>query len=124
MTLNSAARKGEQYCPYDGRYMAKGKRLVMSSTREKVHAWLMQLYEQVAESIPDGLNSNKRPRQGDKKRDNPNLNRETIKHLPYGTINDYYNQCVAAYPDLKIGRKLFTSETWMVQEHVYNSFFS
>ena len=83
---------------------------MQSEKREKVHAFLTQLYQQTAEFIPDGLNSNKRPRRGNLKFDRPDLNRDSIKHLPYGTINDYYKQCVAAHPDLGIGRKLFCSD--------------
>lgn len=76
----------------------------------KYMLFLTQLYEQTAEFIPDGLNSNKRPRRGTSKFDRPDLNRDSIKHLPYGTINDYFKQCVAAHPGLGIGRKLFCSD--------------
>ena len=65
-TLNGAARRGEEHCPYDGRYVVKGKR-VPSEKWEKIHGFLMKLYLEVAEAIPDGLNSNKRPRHGHKK---------------------------------------------------------
>lgn len=109
-TLSYAARTGSQFCPYDLRFTPKGKRSVQSEKREKVHAFLTQLYEQTAEFIPDGLNSNKRPRRGTSKFDRPDLNRDSIKHLPYGTINDYFKQCVAAHPGLGIGRKLFCSD--------------
>ena len=55
------------------------------------------------------MNSNKRPRHGVNKIDPPTMNREGIKHLPHGSINDYWMQCVAALPGVKISKKLFTS---------------
>lgn len=109
-TLNRAARNKEDFCPYDGRYIARGKR-APSSKWEKVHGFLMQLYHQAAEPIPDGLNSNKRPRHSGKKTDSPHLDRTKIKHLPHGSINDYWRQCKAAFPNLVISRKLFCSVT-------------
>ena len=108
-TLSSAARRGEQYCPFDARYIIKEKK-APSQEWEAVHGFLTGLYQDVAEPIPDGLNSNKRPRSGSSKRDAPGLDRSQIKHLPYGTINDYWVQCVDTYPHLKIGRKLFCSD--------------
>lgn len=109
-TLSTAARKGEEFCPYDGRCIIRGKR-TPSLKWEKVHGFLMQLYLEAAEPIPDGLNSNKRPRHGDKKTDAPDLDRSQLKHLPHGTINDYWRQCAAALPDLGVSRKLFCSES-------------
>ncbi|CAL1165232.1 unnamed protein product [Cladocopium goreaui] len=100
-TLSTAARKGEEFCPYDGRCIIRGKR-TPSLKWEKVHGFLMQLYLEAAEPIPDGLNSNKRPRHGDKKTDAPDLDRSQLKHLPHGTINDYWRQCAAALPDLGV----------------------
>ena len=108
-TLNGAARRGEEHCPYDGRYVVKGKR-VPSEKWEKIHGFLMKLYLEVAEAIPDGLNSNKRPRHGHKKTDAPSLDRREMRHLPHGSINDYWRQCQAALPDLLVSRKLFCSE--------------
>ena len=67
-TINSAVRRQEEHCPYDGRYVEKGPQLP-SEKRMKVHEFLMQLYLESAEHIPDGVNSNKRPRQGLKKLD-------------------------------------------------------
>jgi len=105
-TLNRAARNGQEHCPYDGRYIARGKP-TMTLQREKVHGFLSRLYVEAAEHIPDGLNSNKRPRHGIKKLDDVSMDRTKIKHLPYGSINDYFRQCVAACPDVAISRKLF-----------------
>jgi len=107
--MHVAAQKGQEHCPYDGRFVVKGKQ-TPSDTWDRVHMFLTQLYMEAAEPIPDGLNSNKRPRQGSKKRDSPHLDRSKMKHLPYGTISDYYRQCVAANPGHKIGRKLFCSD--------------
>ena len=80
-TLRSAVRRGDQYCPYDGRFIAKDKK-TPSESREKVHDFLQSLYEESAEVIPDGLNSNKRPRQGVHKLDGKEMKRDAIKHLP------------------------------------------
>ncbi|CAL1129527.1 unnamed protein product [Cladocopium goreaui] len=91
--MHVAAQKGQEHCPYDGRFVVKGKQ-TPSDTWDRVHMFLTQLYMEAAEPIPDGLNSNKRPRQGSKKRDSPHLDRSKMKHLPYGTISDYYRQCV------------------------------
>ena len=109
-TLSGAARRGEAHCPYDGRYMVRGKR-VPSEKREQIHGFLMKLYLEVGEAIPDGLNSNKRPRHGDKRLDAPSLDRREIRHLPHGSINDYWRQCQAALPDVVVSRKLFCSES-------------
>lgn len=108
-TLSSAARKQEDYCPYDARYVEKGPQLP-SETRMKVHEFLMQLYLESAEHIPDGVNSNKRPRQGSKKLDRKGMDRSKIKHLPHGSINDYYVQFLSLNPGLRVSRKLFSSE--------------
>ena len=65
-TLSTSARRGDEYCPYDGRYIARGKRLPTPKW-EKVHGFLYQLYQEAGEHIPDKLNSNKRPRHAEKK---------------------------------------------------------
>ena len=110
-TLNTAARNGEEHPPYDGRCVKRGKKLVPSATRDKIYDFLMQLYQQVAEHIPDGLNSNKRPRQGEKKLDRSDIDRTQIKHLPFASISDYYRQCVEALGGMRVSRKLFCSDT-------------
>lgn len=112
-TLSTAARRGEEHCPFDGRYVIRGPQ-PSSTKREKVHNFLMQLYMTAAEPIPDGLNSNKRPRHGSKKLDSPTLDRSQMKHLPHGSITEYWSQCVAANPGLHISRKLFCSDTWLI----------
>lgn len=107
-TLSSACRKGAEWCPYDLRYSVKQKR-PRSEKWDAVHGFLTKLYVECAEPIPDGINSNKRPRQGDKKLDSKSLDRSKMKHLPYGTIGDYHRQCAAAHPNMTISRKLFCS---------------
>ena len=108
-TLSFAARNGEEHPPYDGRYVKKGKKLQQTPIREKIHRFLLQLYEQVAEHLPDGINSNKRPRHAPKKFDSSGLDRKRIKHLPYGSISDYHRQCVATVGP--VSRKLFCSDS-------------
>lgn len=61
--LRKSAQAGEEFAPYDLRFSAKGKR-PMSKKREVVHTFLTRLYMEQAEHLPDGCNSNKRPRQG------------------------------------------------------------
>lgn len=112
-TLSTSARRGDQHCPYDGRYIITGQKPA-STKREKVHHWLMQMYLTAGEPIPDGLNSNKRPRHGKQKFDSPSLNRSEMRHLPYGSITEYLNQCRTANPGLHISRKLFCTDTWIL----------
>ena len=109
-TLGRAARAGWEHCPYDNRFIPKGPQQP-SEKRLLVHQFLSQLYATSAEPIPDGLNSNKRPRQGKHKYDKPGMKRDGIKHLPHGSINDYYVQCTALHPGVTISKKLFSSVT-------------
>lgn len=107
-SLRKAVVSGQEYCPFDLRYGSKGPK-IRSHTRECVHEFLTKLYLEVAEPIPDGINSNRRPRQGRYKLDRPNLDRSAIRHVPYGSISDYHRQCQLDYPAQKIGRKLFSA---------------
>ena len=108
--LAKAARDPEcQHCPYDPRYVPTGPK-PSSEKRARVYDFLLELYDQVAESIPDGLNSNKRPRRGLLRTDPESMQRETIKHLPAGSINDYWRQCKASLRDESVSRKLFSEE--------------
>lgn len=105
--MRVAHQQGEPLCPYDARYIKRGKQ-PPSEARSKVHQFLTGLYTTVAESIPDGLNSRKRPRQGSQKFDG-SMDRSRIKHLPPGSISDYWIQCTAALPDITVSRKMFCS---------------
>ena len=106
-TLAAAARNHEE-CPFDLRYIPRGEQSP-DPRRSKVHEFLLGLYEDVAEHIPDKWNSNKRPRHGILKRDPQDLKRENLKHLPAGSINDYFRQCKNHLNDESISRKLFCS---------------
>lgn len=106
-TIHSAVVRGAECCPYDGRYIAKGPR-TPSASWMACHDFLMKLWMECAESIPDGLNSNKRPRQGTRKLDDPAMCRSQIKHLPAGSIREYWSQCCAVNTDKCISRKLFS----------------
>ena len=106
--IGQAVRRGDAYCPFDLRYIPRTPKKP-SPKWTKVYDYLMEMYTNVAEVIPDGLNSNKRPRQGKFKIDNPNMDRTRIKHLPSGSINEYHKQCQAAVKDDSISRKLFCS---------------
>ena len=106
--IGQAVRRGDAYCPFDLRYIPRTPKKP-SPKWTKVYDYLMEMYTNVAEVIPDGLNSNKRPWQGKFKIDNPNMDRTRIKHLPSGSINEYHKQCQAAVKDDSISRKLFCS---------------
>ena len=110
--MSRASRSGLALPPYDARYIPKGKK-PPSEARSKVHGFLAKLYLETAEFIPDGLNSNKRPRQGDNRRDRE-MDRTRIKHLPPASINDYHLQCIAALPEIKVSKKLLTSVPCLV----------
>ena len=112
-TLNTAARKGEPFAPFDLRFCPKRGSTIISDKRQKVFHFLNELWENLAEPIPDGLNSNKRPRHGSDKWDKKNMCRENIKHLPAGSISDYHRQCQAALKDMTVSRKLFCSVSWL-----------
>lgn len=105
--LWGAVRKGND-CTYDGRYIPRGPDQVPSDAKSKVHSFLSTLWEQMAEPLPDGINSNKRPRQSCYKIDPPSMSRDLIRHLPCGSISDYHRQCMAVHGD-SISRKLFAT---------------
>lgn len=107
-TLSQSVRRGDTLCPFDLRSAPREKK-TPSGKRQLVHDFLMSLYLHAAEPIPDGLNSNKRPRRGAWKLDPPNLDRSGIRHLPPGSFSDFYRQCVASHPTAGIGRNLFNS---------------
>ena len=107
--MRQAKLSGEAYCPYDMRFAPRDPKLP-SPTRESVYHFLMKLYTEVGEAIPDGLNSNKRPRRGKEHRiDPPEMDRTALRHLPHASIRDYHRQCQAQNPEEKIGIKLFSS---------------
>lgn len=108
--LRSAHANGDEHCPFDMRCVPKEPK-APTHARELVYDFLMTLYTETAEPIPDGLNSNKRPRQGAHKFDGKTMDRSKMKHLPHGSIMDYFRQCQSNHRGVKIGRKLFSSAT-------------
>lgn len=106
--MRTALAKGADDCPFDLRYIKSGPK-TPSEAWFQVHGFLTKLYTEAAEEIPDGLNSTKRPRHGANKIDKPTMNRAHIKHLPHASITDYWTQCMAALPGVKVSKKLFTS---------------
>ena len=110
-SLYEAARTKQDWAPFDLRYVQK-KASVPTEKRQKVFDFLHELWSNVAEPIPDGLNSNKRPRRGDLKFDG-DMSRENIRHLPAGSIADYHRQCVATLKDNTISKKLFSDDLWL-----------
>lgn len=109
--LHDAVARGEECPPYDQRYMPRGPQ-ALSDKSERVHQFLRKLYEELAEYIPDGINSNKRPRQRPFLHDNPKMDRSQLKHLPPGSVSEYHQQCQAQNPGLSVSKKLFSSEPW------------
>lgn len=107
-TMRDAVRRGAKHCPYDGRFIPHGPK-PQSLARETVYDYLMELYHEAAEAIPDGLNSNKRPRQGAQRLDAKSLPRSGIRHLPPGSFSEYHQLCQVAHPGVTISRKLFAS---------------
>ena len=107
-TIYKAAKNGEASCPFDLRFCPRGEQ-TMGPKAECVHQFLTKLYEETAECLPDGINSNKRPRQGRDRFDPPEMDRDNVKHLPPGSIREYHAQCQALYPQHTISKKLFSS---------------
>ena len=111
-TLDKAAQAGLSHPPMDMRFIKRGAETSdkVSGKRQLVHNFLMSLYMQCAEPIPDGLNSNKRPRHGSQKLDPKNLDRSQMRHLPPGSFAGYHRQFMALHPDSNVSRKLFCTE--------------
>lgn len=83
-TLLHAVKEKQECCPFDQRYIPRGPQL-LSEKKTKAHEFLMQLYQEAAEPIPDGLNSNKRSCEGAHRLDPKGMNRSLIKHLLHGS---------------------------------------
>ena len=110
MTITKAIAEGLERPPMDQRFLPReGK--PQSVKRQAVHDFLYALYEQSAECLPDQSNSssNKRPRQGCYKYDNPQMSRDEVRHLPPGRFMDYLRLCRLENPDFNISRQLFSS---------------
>ena len=111
--MRSAKISGQKHCPFDMRFAPHEKRLP-SETRQLVYQFLMKLYTEVAEAIPDGLNSNKRPRRGAEYRFDPvDMDRTALRHLPHASIRDFHRQCESENPGKRIGIKLFSDVTFL-----------
>ena len=89
-TLFAAAKAGQEACPFDGRYGVRGPQ-PMTPAAEVVHSFLLKLYEEQAEHLPEGINSNKRPRHTGHRFDPPDMRRDLIKHLPPGSFSEYHS---------------------------------
>ena len=109
-TLMDAVQDGQQFAPLDGRYMPR-EAPKQSAKREAVYDFLYELWEQAGETLPDQnhTSSNKRPRQGKWKFDDPQMDRSLIRHIPPGKIADYWRLCKLQHPDMTISKKLFSS---------------
>ena len=104
--MHKAVATGSEQCPFDLRCVPRA-RGPASDKRQKVHDFLMFLYETAAESLPDNMNSNRRPRQASRKIDPVNLDRSKVRHLPPGTYHDYLRLLRAQNPTEKFSYKLF-----------------
>lgn len=106
-TLFRAAKAGKDACPFDNRYVVRGLQ-PMTPAAELIHGFLTKLYLEQAEHLPDGINSNKRPRHAGHRFDPPDMPREHIRHLPPGSFSEYFAQCRAIHPGTKMSKKLFS----------------
>lgn len=108
--LYLAATEGKEAAPLDGRYIPKGPQ-ALSEKKSKVFDFLQGLYKTAAESLPDGNHraASRRPRQGNRKFDDKDMDPCGIRHLPPGKIMDYLRLCRAELPDEKVSAKLFNS---------------
>ena len=108
--IRSAATPGLERFPTDQRFLPREGR-PQSVKRQAVYDFLHGLYEQSAETLPDQhtSHSNKRPRQGPYKYDDPTLSRSEVRHLPPGKFMDYLRLCRLENPDFTISRQLFSS---------------
>ena len=108
--IRSAATQGLERFPTDQRFLPREGR-PQSVKRQAVYDFLHGLYEQSAETLPDQhtSHSNKRPRQGPYKYDDPTLSRSEVRHLPPGKFMDYLRLCRLENPDFTISRQLFSS---------------
>ena len=110
-TLHGAVARGEELPPLDQRFVPRGAQ-PLSDKAERVHQFLQKIYLELAEFLPDGINSNKRPRQRPFLHDRPEMRRSELKHLPPGSVSEYHQQCQAQNPGVSISKKLFSSEPW------------
>lgn len=109
--MREALMQGAEHCPFDARFITKGPR-EPSAAWLACHEFLSKIWLECAERLPDGINSRKRPRQGLNKLDKPGLDRSEIRHLPPGSIRDYWMQCCASNEGHTISRKLFATVSW------------
>lgn len=122
--LKRAAFSGEE-CPVDGRHIPKRReRLVRDSTRPQIIEFLEKCWHQLAEPMPEAIESQvellgpvkrrgRRPRHLFKKEDHKQGFAAGMKMLPPGHIVDYWELCCADFPDVKISRKLFCQAPWL-----------
>ncbi|CAK9044016.1 Uncharacterized protein SCF082_LOCUS25066, partial [Durusdinium trenchii] len=112
----------DRECPLDRRYLPKSHEMIQPCEgRSKVAEFLTQLYQKVAEPMPElgeravvlkmGETSaptkkrGRRPRSFVKRDDFQNLS--AVRMLPPGTIRDYHELCKAENPGVSISRTLF-----------------
>ena len=124
-TLQQGIKDQLVLAPMDGRFLPRGYR-PQSEKAQIVHSFLMDLYLKAGEFLPDSGNSssNKRPRQGQYKLDEKQLDRSKIRHLPPGRIADYHRLIQAENPDAKISKKLFSTVAWVNSISDVHFFFS
>ena len=109
-TLMGSLKNGQQFAPLDGRYMPR-EAPKQSAKREAIYDFLYELWMQAGETLPDRdhTSSNKRPRQGGLKFDDPQMDRSLIRHIPPGKIADYWRLCKLQHPEMTISKKIFSS---------------
>lgn len=110
--LSASVRSGEDTCPLDMRRLPRKFLKTMNSPKRLlVHDFLHELYETLAEPMPEGTGASKRPRTI-RKRDDTKMAAVTHlieKALPPGSFYEYLAMLRRAHPQETFSYKLFCS---------------
>lgn len=112
LRLCASVRGGDDGCPHDMRYVSRKFGVKMSSKkRQLVHDFLHDLYETLAEPMPEGTGASKRPRTMKKRDDKLMIARTHLieKALPPGSFHEYLSMLRRAHPTETFSYKLFCS---------------
>ena len=130
--LRAAVINQQEDCPIDQRFLPrKYAHLPKDTVRPRVVEFLQKLYESTAEPLPEAYSvqapvavgqpqvmvrrRGKRPRHLFKTDDQLDKSQKGhkagAKFLPPGTILEYLELCRTENPDVKIGRKVFCTES-------------
>ena len=112
LRLIASVRNGDINCPLDMRFVSKKfTNRMHSQKRQLIHDFLHELYETLAEPMPEGTGASKRPRTV-KKRDDKTMTARTSmieKALPPGSFYEYLAMLRRAHPTETFSYKIFCS---------------